>query len=73
MQASFKLGAKNVKESSNNVEKVLCDLKRGRLSEDLFDSVQFEKAAWLVEKLSIVNEYKLNLLKEFSTYNLKKK
>ena len=56
MQASFKLGAKNVKESSNNVEKVLCDLKRGRLSEDLFDSVQFEKAAWLVEKLSIVND-----------------
>jgi hypothetical protein len=34
---------------------------------------EFNRATKLIEKLSIQNEYKLNLLKEFSTYISNKK
>ena len=73
MEASFKLDAKNVQKCSNNVNIALCELKNEQLAEDLSNSVQIRKATKLIEKLSIINEYKLNLFKEFSVYNHKKK
>ena len=73
MEASFNSDAKNVKECSENVNIALCDLKNKKIAENLSNSIQFKDAAKLIEKLSIINEYKLNLFKEFSTYNNKKK
>ena len=67
------MGAKNVKECSNKVDVALCNLKKEQITKDLSNSPQFEDATKLIEKLSIINEYKLNLFKEFSVYNLKKK
>ena len=37
------------------------------------DNKELNRTTKLIEKLSIQNEYKLNLLKEFSTYALNKK
>ncbi len=73
METSFKLGAKNVKECSVNVETALNELKNKKFTEDLSKSDQIDSTAKLIEKLSILNEYKLNLFKDFSDYNLKKK
>ena len=73
MEASFKLGAKDVKECSDNVNVSLYDLKNEQITKELSNSLQFKNAVKLIEKLSIINEYKLNLFKEFSIYNHKKK
>ena len=73
MEASFKSDAKNVKECSNDVNIALCEFKDKQISTDLSKSAEFQNAAKLIEKLSIVNEYKLNLFKEFSIHNYLKK
>ena len=73
MEASFNSDAKNVKECSNQVNIALYNLKNKKITENLSNSIQFKDATKLIEKLSIINEYKLNLFKEFSTYNNKKK
>ena len=73
MEASFKSDAKIVKECANNLELELSDLKSKSLTEELSQSDDLENTIKLIEKLSILNEYKLNLFKDFSTYTIQKK
>ena len=73
METSFNLSAKNVKECSAEVETVLNELKGKKITDDLSKSDQINSTAKLIEKLSILNEYKLSLFKDFSDYNFKKK
>ena len=73
MEASFKSDAKIVKECANNLELELSDLKSKSLTEELSQSDDLENTIKLIEKLSILNEYKLNLFKDFSKYNIQKK
>ena len=73
MEASFKSDAKSVKECSNKLEVTLCELKNKLNKNELINSNHLESTVKLVEKLSILNEYKLNLFKDFSLYNFQKK
>ena len=73
MQASFKLGANSVKASSINFEIALCELKNKSLKEEINQFDELDSTVKLIEKLSILNEYKLNLFKDFSAYNTQKK
>ena len=73
MQASFKSGAKSVKDSSVNVEIALNELKNKSLKEEINHFDELDSTIKLIEKLSILNEYKLNLFKDFSVYNIQKK
>ena len=73
MNASFKLDAKSVKNCTKNLEKTLSELKVKSLSEKLNQFDDLESIIKLIEKLSIVNEYKLNLFKDFSSYTIQKK
>ena len=72
MNASFKLDAKSVKNSTMNLEKVLSKLKEKPLQE-LNQVDHLDNTMKLLEKLSIINEYKLNLFKDFSLYHIQKK
>ena len=73
LESSFKSDAKNVKICSENLERALLDIKNKTLTEELPKFDQIEMTLRLIEKLSILNEYKLNLFKDFSTYNFQKK
>ena len=73
MKASFKLDAKTVKDSSKKLEIILDDFKNKSLKEELNQFNELESTVKLIEKLSILNEYKLNLFKDFSLYNTQKK
>ena len=73
MEASFKSDAKSVKECSNKLEMVLFELKNKLHKNELTNSNRLESTLKLLEKLSILNEYKLNLFKDFSLYNFQKK
>ena len=73
MEASFKSDAKIVKKCANNLELVLSELKSKSLTEELSQSDDLENTIKLIEKLSILNEYKLNLFKDFSKFNIQKK
>ena len=73
MERSFTSDAKSVLECSNKLELTLKDLKEKKLKKDLKQSDQLDNTIKLIEKLSILNEYKLNLFKDFSFYNLQKK
>ena len=73
MEASFKSDAKSVKECSNKLEMVLFELKNKLHKNELTNSNHLESTLKLLEKLSILNEYKLNLFKDFSLYNFQKK
>ena len=73
MNASFKSDAKSVKNSSKNLEMVLSELKNKSLNKEVEHFKELESTAKLIEKLSILNEYKLNLFKEFSSYKTQKK
>ena len=73
MERSFTSDAKSVLECSNKLELTLKDLREKKLKEDLKQSDQLDNTIKLIEKLSILNEYKLNLFKDFSFYNLQKK
>jgi hypothetical protein len=48
-------------------------LKSKYLEDKLNQSKEFESTVELIEKLSILNEYKLNLFKGFSSYMIQKK
>ena len=70
MNASFKLDANSVKQSTINLEKVVGELKNKSLEKELD---HLDSTVKLIEKLSIINEYKLNIFKDFYSYNIKKK
>ncbi len=73
MKASFKSDAKSVKDSSKKLEMILSEIKNESLKEEIKQFNELESTVKLIEKLSILNEYKLNLFKDFSTYNTQKK
>ncbi len=73
MKVSFKLDTKSVKDATNNLEIELSKLKTQSLKEELKQFEELDSTVKLIEKLSILNEYKLNLFKDFSTYKTQKK
>ena len=73
MKASFKSDAKDVKDSTKKLDIILSELKNKSLIEEIKQSNELESIIKLIEKLSILNEYKLNLFKDFSSYNTQKK
>ena len=73
MKASFKSDAKSVKNASKNLEIALSELKSNLVKKELKQFDDVDSSIKLIEKLSILNEYKLNLFKDFSTYKFQKK
>ena len=73
MNASFKSDAKSVKDSSKKLEIILSESKKKLLREEVKQFDELESTVRLIEKLSILNEYKLNLFKDFSSYITEKK
>ena len=73
MKASFKSDARSVKDSAIKLETILCELKNKSLKEEIKQSKELDSTVKLIEKLSILNEYKLNLFKDFSSYQTQKK
>ena len=73
LKASFKSDAYSVKDSSKKLEMILSELKSKSLSEEIKQFNELESTIKLIEKLSILNEYKLNLFKDFSSYTTQKK
>ena len=73
MKASFKSDAKSVKDSSKKLEIILSESKKKLLREEVKQFDELESTVRLIEKLSILNEYKLNLFKDFSSYITEKK
>tara|TARA_B100000900_G_C20373137_1_gene631266 strand:+ start:330 stop:581 length:252 start_codon:yes stop_codon:yes gene_type:complete len=72
LESAFKADPKSVIFSSNELEKNLNNLKELSLT-DSSNKSHLKSTTKLIEKLSILNEYKLNLIKEFSLYNNRKK
>lgn len=72
MEKSFSLNIKNVKDSSLLVKEELDKIKYQNAIELSKDKKKNETIS-LIEKLSIQNEFKLNLLKDFSSYNSNQK
>ena len=73
MKASFKSDAKSVKDSVIKLEMMLSEIKNKSLKEEIKKSNELDSTVKLIEKLSILNEYKLNLFKDFSSYQTQKK
>ena len=73
MKASFRLDAKSVKDCSKKLEVTLSELKNSTLKEELRQFDELDSTVKLIENLSILNEYKLNLFKDFSSYVNQKK
>ena len=73
LKASFKSDANSVKDSSKKLDMILSELKDKSLKEEIKQFNELESTIKLIEKLSILNEYKLNLFKDFSAYNIQKK
>ena len=73
LKASFRLDAKSVKYCSKKLEITLSELKNSSLKEELRQVDEIDSTVKLIEKLSILNEYKLNLFKDFSSYVTHKK
>ena len=73
LKASFRLDAKSVKDCSKKLEITLSELKNSSLKEELRQFDELDTTVKLIEKLSILNEYKLNLIKDFSSYKTQKK
>ena len=73
MKASFKSDAKSVKDSTKKLEMILSELNNKSLKQEIEQFNEIESTIKLIEKLSILNEYKLNLLKDFSLFNNQKK
>ena len=72
LEDAFKADPKSVIFSSNELKKKLDSLKETSLT-NLSNESHLKSTTKLIEKLSILNEYKLNLIKEFSSYNNRKK
>ena len=64
MKVSFKSDANSVKDASKGLEIALSELKSNLLKKELKQSDELDSSVKLIEKLSILNEYKLNLFKE---------
>ena len=73
LKASFRSDAKSVKYCSKKLEITLSELKNSSLKEELRELDELDSTVKLIEKLSILNEYKLNLFKDFSSYVTHKK
>ena len=73
MKASFKSDAKSVLVSSKNLDIALTELKNKSLKEELDHLDELDSTIKLIEKLSILNDYKLSLFKDFSSYKILKK
>ncbi len=73
LKASFKSDANSVKDSSKKLDMILSELKDKSLKEEIKQFNELESTIKLIEKLSILNEYKLNLFKDFSSYTIQKK
>ncbi len=73
MKVSFKSDANSVKDASKGLEIALSELKSNLLKKELKQSDELDSSVKLIEKLSILNEYKLNLFKDFSSYKFQKK
>ena len=73
MKVSFKSDAKSVKDATNILKMELSKLKTQSLKEELKKFEELDSTVKLIEKLSILNEYKLNLFKDFSSYKYQKK
>ena len=73
MEVSFKSDANSVKSSSKKLDMILSEFKSISLKEEIKQFNKLESTIKLIEKLSILNEYKLNLLKDFSSYTTQKK
>ena len=73
MKVSFKSDAKSVKDATYILKMELSKLKTQSLKEELKKFEELDSTVKLIEKLSILNEYKLNLFKDFSKYNTQKK
>ena len=73
LKASFRLDAKSVKDCSKKLEVTLSELKNSTLKEELRQFDELDSTVKLIENLSILNEYKLNLFKDFSSYVNQKK
>ena len=71
LEASFMAKASVVKENVELVEKELYEIKK--LNKTIKKTSQIEDTINLIEKLSIQNDFKLNLLKDFSSYISDKK
>ena len=73
MEASFKSDANSVKSSSKKLDMILSEFKSKSLKEEIKQFNELESIVKLIERLSILNEYKLNLFKDFSSYKTLKK
>ena len=73
LKASFGSDAKSVRDSSKRLEITLSELKHSSLKEEFRQFDEVDSTVKLIEKLSILNEYKLNLFKDFSSYVTQKK
>ena len=73
LKASFGSDVKNVKDCSKRLEITLSELKNSSLKEELRQFDELDSTVKLIENLSILNEYKLNLFKDFSSYTTQKK
>ena len=71
LEASFMAKASVVKENVELVEKELYEIKK--LNKTIKKTSKIEDTINLIEKLSIQNDFKLNLLKDFSSYISDKK
>ena len=71
LETSFMAKASVVKENVELVEKELYEIKK--LNKTIKKTSQIEDTINLIEKLSIQNDFKLNLLKDFSSYISDKK
>ena len=73
MKASFKSDAKSVKDTTKKLEMILSELNNKSLKQEIKQFNDLDSIVKLIEKLSILNEYKLNLFKDFSSYKTQKK
>ena len=73
MKASFKSDAKSVKDTTKKLEMILSELNNKSLKQEIKQFNEIDSTIKLIEKLSIINEYNLNLFKDFSSYQTQKK
>ena len=73
LKASFKSDASTVRDSSKKLDIMLSELKNKSFKEEIKQFNELESIIKLIERLSILNEYKLNLFKDFSSYKTLKK
>ena len=71
LEASFMTNVKDVQENVKLVDNELINLKK--LNKKIAKTDQIEDLINLIEKLSIQNDFKLNLVKDFSSYTANKK